>query len=92
MLEMGANVLIVLNMMDEAKKMGIEIDIEKLSSALGVKIVPTIASKGKGIDEIIKTIIENSNMKRDTEFKVDYGEKVEEQIDKLVQVLKRIEK
>ncbi|HHU69816.1 MAG TPA: ferrous iron transport protein B [Thermoanaerobacterales bacterium] len=89
MLEMGANVLIVLNMMDEAKKMGIEIDIEKLSSALGVKIVPTIASKGKGIDEIIKTIIENSNMKRDTEFKVDYGEKVEEQIDKLVQVLKK---
>lgn len=89
MLEMGTNVLIVLNMMDVAKKMGIEIDIEKLSSALSVKIVPTVASKGKGINEIVKTIAENSNLKRNAEFKVDYGEKVEEQIDKTVQILKK---
>lgn len=89
MLEMGANVLIALNMMDSAEKMNIDIDMEGLSSSLGVKIVPTVASKGQGIDEIIKIVTENSHFKSKTDFKIDYGSKVEKQIHSLIQQLKK---
>jgi len=54
-LELGVPVCIALNMMDVAKSRGIEIDIQKLSNLLNVPIVPTIARKGEGKTELIKT-------------------------------------
>lgn len=51
-IDMGIPVVMALNMMDEAEKNGLEIDIDKLSSELEIPVIPTIASKGKGLDEI----------------------------------------
>ena len=39
-LEINSNVLMVVNLMDEAKKKGIDIDLEKLSSILNIKKLP----------------------------------------------------
>jgi ferrous iron transport protein B len=47
-LEMGAPVCIALNMVDVAQKRGIEIDGDKLSTFLGVPVIPTVARKGSG--------------------------------------------
>jgi Fe2+ transport system protein B len=44
-LELGIPVCIALNMMDVAKSRGIEIDIQRLSEALEVPVIPTIARK-----------------------------------------------
>ena len=52
LLEMEVNVIIALNMMDETQNMGIKIDIDSLSEQLGVPIIPTIASRLKGIDDL----------------------------------------
>ncbi len=48
--------IVALNMMDEAKKKGIQIDTKKLEEIIGVKIVPIIAKKGKGIKELLASI------------------------------------
>ena len=45
--------VMALNMMDEAKRKGIHINVNRLSEVLGIKIVPLIASKGKGVKELM---------------------------------------
>ncbi|MEO0258693.1 MAG: ferrous iron transport protein B [candidate division WOR-3 bacterium] len=53
---LGIPMIVVMNMMDEAEKKGLKVDIELLSSTLGVDIVETVAVQGKGIDKVIKYI------------------------------------
>ncbi len=48
--------VLVLNMKDEAEKKGLNIDIRGLEKALGIEIVETVATQGKGIDQVIKNI------------------------------------
>ena len=55
-IRMSSHVLIVLNMMDMAKKKGIRIDVQGLSELLGIPIVETIANKSIGIDTLKKAI------------------------------------
>ncbi len=45
--------IIALNLWDEAKHIGISIDVKKLQSILGVTIVPTVAITGQGIKELV---------------------------------------
>ena len=49
LLEMGVNVIIALNMYDEAMSKQIEIDMGRLSQLLGVPILPTVAVKSREI-------------------------------------------
>ncbi len=45
--------IVVLNMWDETKHMGIDIDIKKLEELLGVPVVTTVAPTGEGIKELV---------------------------------------
>ncbi len=49
-------IVVALNMMDEALRKGIYINVNKLENVLGVKVVPVIAKKGKGIKDLLKAI------------------------------------
>ncbi|MEO0235585.1 MAG: ferrous iron transport protein B, partial [candidate division WOR-3 bacterium] len=53
---LGIPMIVVMNMMDEAEKKGLKVDMELLSTMLGVDIVETVAVQGKGIDKVIKYI------------------------------------
>ncbi|NCC51617.1 MAG: ferrous iron transport protein B [Spartobacteria bacterium] len=53
-MEIGANVVIGLNMMDEVKKQHIHIDSEKLSALLGVPVVECCARRGMGADKLLE--------------------------------------
>mgnify|MGYP003639111384 CR=1 FL=1 len=55
-IEITNNVVVCLNLMDEAKRKGISIDIDKLSKELGVPVVDTVARYEKGFDELLATI------------------------------------
>ncbi len=55
LLELKLPMMICLNMIDEAERKGIRIDIEKLSKVLGIPVVPAIALKGKGMKELFST-------------------------------------
>ncbi|MBI5375485.1 MAG: ferrous iron transport protein B [Candidatus Schekmanbacteria bacterium] len=58
--EMGLPILLVLNMFDEAMERGVLIDIEKLSSILGIKAIPSVATEKVGITELKKGLTEFS--------------------------------
>jgi ferrous iron transport protein B len=56
-LEMGARVVVALNMSDIAESRGIKVDVDKVSQALGVPVVPTVASKGRGVAALEAAIV-----------------------------------
>ena len=45
--------VVVLNMVDEAAKLGVEIDYALLSEKIGSPVIPTVASEGKNMEAII---------------------------------------
>ncbi|WP_181685198.1 ferrous iron transport protein B [Halorhabdus salina] len=51
-LERDRDVIVALNMFDEARREGVDIDVDRLSELLGVPVVPTIAVDGTGIDAL----------------------------------------
>jgi ferrous iron transport protein B len=55
-LEITDRVVVCLNLMDEAKRHGIGIDVAALSRALGVPVVPTVARAGEGIPALLEAI------------------------------------
>ena len=63
LLELGANLLVVLNMGDIAESKGITIDAKFLSNLLEAPVIETIAPKKKGIIELKTAILEHSNKK-----------------------------
>ncbi len=56
LMELGKPMVIALNMMDEAKRKGIEVDPKKLQKILGIPVVPTIAVHGKGIYTLMQEV------------------------------------
>lgn len=55
-MEITSKVVICVNLMDEAKKKNIDINLKKLSLLLGVPVIGTIARIGKGLDELKEAI------------------------------------
>ena len=53
MIELGRPILLVLNMMDEARRRGIQINTQKLSQRLGVPVVETVAVRNAGIENLL---------------------------------------
>ncbi|MCC7377093.1 MAG: ferrous iron transport protein B [Verrucomicrobiales bacterium] len=51
-IELGYPTVIALNMVDVARDLGMEIDVDALSQHLGVPVVPTVASRREGLDKI----------------------------------------
>lgn len=56
LLDMGKNVIVALNMMDEVSKNGILIDVNLLTEWLGVPVIPTAALQNKGMKEVKQQI------------------------------------
>jgi len=54
LLELGFPMIVALNMIDLAEKKGIQIDPNTLEKRLGVKVVPTVASHGRGLKELLE--------------------------------------
>lgn len=58
LLKEGIQVMACLNLWDETKHTGIEIDVKKLEEILGVPVIPTCAISGEGIARLIKRLPE----------------------------------
>lgn len=87
LIEMGANVVVALNMMDAAKAKDIKIDINKLSKELGVPVIPTVAIKKEGLDELIRAAISAKNIS--TTKVLDYGDELNVEIKALENILEK---
>jgi len=60
-LEITKNVVVCVNLMDEAKRKKINIDLEKLSKILGVPVVGTNAKSGDGLNELMEAVYTLTN-------------------------------
>jgi len=72
--------IVALNMMDEALRKGIYINVKKLEDVLGVKVVPIVAKKGKGIKDLLEAV---KNARKPLKRCV-YSEEVEKYINRVV--------
>ena len=78
MLEIGTPLVLALNMMDMAAERGIMIDVERLSALLGIPVVPTVARKKEGIEELKERITRSlrENSAPSLSFALPYGERL----------------
>ncbi|MGQ9625157.1 MAG: ferrous iron transport protein B [Candidatus Bathycorpusculaceae bacterium] len=81
LLELEAPIIVDLNQVDFAAKKGIRIDGERLSKALGVPVVPTVAITGGGIAELLSTVIAVAQREEKiVPLKVSYGREIEKRV------------
>jgi len=89
-LELDLPVIIALNLIDYAAKIGLKIDYEKLSKLLGAPVIPTVAVRGEGIDELIHAITDFAKGKMNIEKpKITYGQDIEEAIRALEEAIQK---
>lgn len=87
LLEMGTKVVLALNMMDEARAKNIEIDLDKLSKNLGLPVVATVASKRKGLVELLQTSIDYIDSSSKQKTITSYGENIDKEIHNILNLL-----
>ena len=88
LMEMEIPLVICLNQMDEAKKKGLTIDTEKLEAVLGVPVVSTVATRGEGIGELVRTAFDVAQHKSNTKrIKINYSDALETRIRNLAQLI-----
>ena len=56
-LELGIRVVVALNMSDTAEARGLRIDHALLEERLGVPVIPTVARRGDGVDDLIEAVL-----------------------------------
>ncbi|MDD3341905.1 MAG: ferrous iron transport protein B [Bacilli bacterium] len=87
-MEMQKKTIVCVNLLDEAKKKKIHIDLRKLEKELGVPVVGTSARSGKGIEELeqkIKEVVENEI--ENTPLKIFYPQEIEEAMNQILPYL-----
>ena len=83
-LEITNKVVVCVNLLDEAKKKGIEIDLDKLSFELGVPVVGTIARKKRTLKNLMQAIYDVcSSVQNISLFQIEYDDIIENSIDVL---------
>ncbi len=88
-MEISKNVIVCVNLLDEAKRKKIKIDLDLLSQKLGVQVVGTVARKKKSILNLLKTLDKSLLEKENnTFFSVRYPDIIENAINILTPVLK----
>jgi ferrous iron transport protein B len=80
LLEMHVPVVVALNMMDMARQRGIRIEVEHLEKHLGCPVIPIVASKKRGIDELRTAICNISKTHNKPETRVTYEKDIEKVI------------
>lgn len=90
-LEITPNVVVCLNLIDEAKRKGIKINVQELQSQLKVPVVPTSARYGDGMPNLLDAIQEVASQKEDSNDKIlpiKMPKQLEEALDDLEQDIK----
>lgn len=89
-LELSSNTILVLNLMDEAERKGIKIDVKKLEDYLRIPVIPTVARDGKGLEELKKTCYRiNRKGIKIKGFQMSYSREIEELLEELIPYLQR---
>lgn len=82
LLEIGLPTVVVLNMMDAAERRGMAIAVEELSRALAAPVLPAVARREEGLDEVIAAACRVA-AEHTLEFRLDYGPEIELEVERL---------
>ncbi len=85
LIEMGLPVVVALNMMDEAKDIGLAVDVGALREALGVEVVPSVFTAKKGMKELRRAVLAGPKVR--TGRPVPYPRDVEEALGRIEALL-----
>lgn len=90
-IEITNQVVVCVNLMDEAKRKGVNIDLIKLSLLLGVPVVGTSAAKGQGLNELMDAVYDLTDNKTPVNpIKIKYDEVIEEVIQAISKEVKEV--
>ncbi|MGG7325633.1 ferrous iron transport protein B [Clostridium baratii] len=79
--EITKDVILCVNLMDEAEKKGINIDLDELSKQVHAKVIGSSARDGKGIDELKNAILEKQNI--GDHILIKYDSEIEENVERI---------
>jgi len=91
LLELEPHMIVALNQVDMAEAKGIEIDPRRLEELLGVPVVPTVAVKGLGLQELMEQVVETVERDDPTSSPLFFGPEVEGVIEGLMGELEGVE-
>ena len=91
LIDINPKMVIALNMYDELENSGAKFDHEALGKMIGIPMVPVVGPTGRGIEELLDTIInlhENRD-KRERHIHIGYGSVIEENLEELNHSLRK---
>lgn len=83
-MDLGIPMVVALNVVDQAKARGIQVDTERLAEVLGSPVVPTIATRGLGLDVLMAHVVKQATHPAPLPPRLRYSVDVEAAIGKLV--------
>lgn len=88
-MELTNKVILCLNLIDEARRKNIKIDVKKLKNKLHIPVIPTVARDGKGLNKLKKATYQLSNNLIKVEpVKINYSQEIEKAVEKMIPILK----
>ena len=85
-IETGAEAVVCINLLDEAKKKGVTVNTVLLEKELGVPVVGMTARDGAGIGELLEMLSKKAN---NNPFKIKYNDNIENAIEYVIPALKK---
>jgi ferrous iron transport protein B len=82
-LDLGLPMVVALNVVDQAKARGIQVDVERLGEILGSPVVPTVATRGTGLHALMTQAVERATRPVPLRPRLRYSTDVETAIAKL---------
>ncbi len=86
-LDLGLPLVVSLNVVDQAEARGIQLDSERLAELLGSPVVPTVATRGTGLDALMAQVVRQVAHPASLRPRLRYSEDVEAAIGKLERAL-----
>lgn len=83
-MEVTKNVVLCVNLIDEAKSKGIELDLNSLENQLGIPVVATNARKKKGLKKLLDKVFNINISKR---LKIKYVKEIENSVNRLTDII-----
>lgn len=88
-LEIHSNTIVCVNLMDEAERKGITVNLEKLSQKLGVPVVSTVARRKKSLKQLVSTLDNSVTKTNKNNFIINYPKEIENALEKVTTVLNK---
>ena len=92
LIDMNLRVVMAMNMYDELKAKGDQLDIKQLGYLLGMPIVPTVSRTGTGIEELFDIVIqvyEKSDPHLSRHIHINHGSEIEQSIGRIKKLIKK---